>query len=263
MATLVEPEHVPTGIPLARYAVLTMAILQVVTPLLPSAGMGMPIGDRSDAVRTIITPADWAFTIWTGLYAGSFAFAIYQMLPAMRVNARIAALRWPVAATFLGNAGWAVYVQFFGLGAVSAAILMATLGCALIAFRSVSSWRADLTTGERWLTRLPLSALAAWLAAAAIVNIAASLRFHGVEAGEAAAAIGAAVVLIGGMIAGMALLRSGGNVAFAVVFLWALAAIFSAGGQQSLLVASSCALAALIVIAGSFRGRAKVLQSKL
>src|SRR5690606_10938353 len=109
----------------------------------------------------------------------------------------------------------------------------------------------------RWCAVLPLSALAAWLTAATIVNITASLRFHGVEAGAAAPPITAAVVMVGGIIAALALLRGRGNPPYAVVFLWALGAIYAAGAQQSGTVAIAVVLAAVLVIAGFLAGLRK------
>ena len=100
---------------LQRTAILLLAILQVLVTLLPSLGLGEPIGERSDAVRTAITPAGWAFSIWGLLYAGSLAYAIYQFLPAQRTNALLARIGWASAGAFLGNALWALYTQFVDL----------------------------------------------------------------------------------------------------------------------------------------------------
>jgi hypothetical protein len=239
----------------ARFAVLALAVLQVLTPALPQLGIGEPIGDRSDAVRTLITPAGWAFSIWGPLYAGSLAFALYQALPSQRANPRLAPLRWPAAGAFLGNALWAAYVQSVDLSLVSAAIIAFTLFCLLVAYRRLSPWQPGLPGADRWLAALPLSALAAWLTAATLVNVAAALRFHGVEAGAAAPALAAAVVLVGGAVAAAALLRGGGSPPYALVFLWALAAIYAAGGQAAGVIAAATGVAALLVVAGAVAGR--------
>lgn len=236
----------------AMIAVLVAAVLQILTPLLPQLGIGAPIGARSDSVRTLITPAGWAFSIWGALYAGSLAFAIYQLLPAQRSNGLVEQVRWPAAGAFLGNAIWAAYTQVYGLSAISVVIIAWTLVCLLVIYRAVSD--AQLSSGERWLVYLPLSALTAWLTVATTVNIAASLRFHGVEGGAAAALIGAAVVVVGGLIAAVALVRGRGNLPYAAVFLWALAAIYAAGGQVAGLIAAACGVAALMVVGGAFVG---------
>jgi hypothetical protein len=238
----------------ARWLVIVAALLQIALPVLPSLGLGQPIGGRSDEVRTLITPAGWAFSIWGALYTGSTLFAIYQALPAQRHNPLLRAIRWPAAGAFLGNAGWALYTQSFGLSLVSSAVIVFTLANLLVILRRFAGWRDGFSGAERWLAVLPLSALASWLSAATIVNIAASLRFHGIEAGAGAPPIAAAVVLIGGVIAAVALFRTLGNPPYALVFLWALAAIYAAGGQQETLVALATAVSALLVVMAAAAG---------
>lgn len=228
--------------------VIVTAVLQIATPALPGLGIGEQIGAQSDRVQTLVTPAGWAFSIWGALYTGSLVFAVYQMLPSQRRNRLLHGLRRPAAFAFLGNAAWAAYVQTNGLSFVSSAIIAFTLMNLLIVLRRMSDWPARFTPGERWCAVLPLCALAAWLSAATIVNVAASLRFHGVEAGESAPVIAASVIVFGGLIASCALLRTAGNPAYALVFLWALAAIFAAGGQEASLVALAVGLAVLLVL---------------
>jgi hypothetical protein len=239
---------------LARVVVVGVAILQILIPLLPSVGIGIDIGDRSDSVRTLITPAGWAFSIWGALYTGSAAFAIYQALPSCANNPLVSEVRWPAAGAFLGNALWAAYVQSFSLSLISVAIIVVTLVCLLLVFRRFAGWAEGFSRAEQWLVVLPLSALTSWLTAATIVNIAAALRYHGVEAGEAAPLIGAAVVVTGGLIAAAALMRGRGNPPYALVFLWALAGIYAAGGQQAPVIAGAVALAALLVIGAAIVG---------
>ena len=82
----------------------------------------------------------------------------------------------------------------------------------------------------------------------------ASLRFHGVEVGDAAPMAAAGVVIVGGVIAALALLRGRGNLPYALVFLWGLAAIFAEGGQTATLVAMATVVACLLVVAGAILG---------
>lgn len=240
--------------PLPPIAVLLLAILQILTPLLPLVGIGQPIGSQSDSVRTLITPAGWAFSIWGALYTGTILFAIYQALPAQRESALLSRIRWPAAGAFLGNAAWAAYTQLFGLSVVSSMIIVFTLACLLVIFRRLCRWQPAFTLGERWLIVLPLTALAGWLTAATIVNIAATLRFHGIEAGPAAPDIAAALVIVGGLIVAAALISAQGNPPYALAFLWALAGIYAAGGQVSGLVAAATAIAAIVVISATIVG---------
>ena len=114
-----------------RWLVVLGAILQVLVPTLPSFGIGERIGSQSDDVRTLITPAGWAFSIWGPLFAGSFAFAIYQWLPSEDDDSLLSRLRWAAAGAFLSKEIWALYTQSFGLSAISAAIISFTLVCLL------------------------------------------------------------------------------------------------------------------------------------
>ncbi|RYD48298.1 MAG: hypothetical protein EOP60_15950 [Sphingomonadales bacterium] len=245
MVTVI-PHHLASGV--SRAAPLAFALLQILTPVLPSLGIGEPIGDRSDSVRSLITPAGWAFSIWGALYTGSLVFALFQALPGQRDNPLLARLRWPAAGAFFGNALWALYTQTFGLSAISSVIILFTLACLLVIFRTFAIWPTPFAASERWCAVLPLSALASWLTAASIVNISASLRFHEVEGGEATPMIAAAVVVGGGIIAAATLLRGRGNPPYALVFLWALSAIYAAGGQREHAVAVAAMLAGVLVI---------------
>ena len=236
---------------LQRAAILLCAILQVALPSLPALGIGEPIGDRSDSVRTIITPAGWAFSIWGPLFAGSLAYAVYQLLPAQKQNGLLARIGWASAGAFLGNAMWAVYTQSFGLRLISSLIIIFTLGCLLFVYRSFVDQGRPLTKSEQFLVVLPLSALASWLTAATIVNIAASLKYHGAEFAALAPTIATGVVFLGGLIASATIWFGRGNPWYAIVFVWALAGIYSAASEEYVGVGSIALLAAALVIAST------------
>ncbi len=242
-----------------RIATPLLAIFQVAATLLPSVGIGEPIGDRSDVARTLITPAGWAFSIWGPLFAGSVAYAIYQVMSAQRYNGLLARIAWASAGAFLGNGLWALYAQFLGLSAGSVLIIVFTLLCLLHVYRTFTVAREPFTRAEQILVVLPLSALTAWLTAATIVNIAASLKYHGVHAGAWAPAVAAGIVVLGGLIASSAVWKGRGNPWYAGVFLWALAGILAAGGRDHAGVGVAVFAAALLVIASAV---ARLLRSE-
>ncbi|KZE11450.1 MULTISPECIES: hypothetical protein [Sphingomonas] len=240
--------------PLARALPIICAVSQLLTPLLPGIGIGRSIGEQSNMVRTLVTPAGWAFAIWGALYTGTIVFAVYQALPKQRGNPLLARLRMPAAGAFLGNALWAAYTQLFGLSFPSAIIILFTLLCLIATLRTFSGWPHGFSAGERWCAALPLTALTSWLTVASIVNIAATLRFHGVDAGAAAPLVSALLLVVAGAIAAAALIATRGCPPYALVFLWALAAIWAAGGQAATLVALAVLAAALLVVVGTLTG---------
>ena len=237
-----------------RAAILLFAILQIAVTFLPSLGIGEAIGDRSDEARTAITPAGWAFSIWGPLFAGCLLYALYQLAPAQRDNPLLARIGWASAGAFLGNAAWALYTQFLALNLGSALIILFTLLCLLHVYRTFALSPAPFTRGEQFLVILPLSALASWLTAASIVNIAAVLEYHGVDAGDANDLVAAGVVLLGGAIAAAAIWCGRGNPWYAIVFLWALAGIYSASGRMVEEVGIAVIIAAVLVV-GATVGR--------
>lgn len=227
--------------------VLLLALAQIVTPLLPAIGIGEMVGERSDGVLTLITPAGWAFVIWGPLYAGTIAYAIWQLLPRQRSNALVAAIGWHAGLAFLGNALWVFYTQLQGLAWPSVVIIVFTL-VNLLAILRVLARHPGFTRAERLLAVLPLSALAGWLTAATIVNIAAALNFHGVAVPGEAGTVAAIILIVGALIVAAALFGTNGNPWYPLPFLWALYAIHAQGGQEQPIVATAAIAAGAIVL---------------
>ncbi|KPP91255.1 hypothetical protein [Erythrobacter sp. HL-111] len=239
-----------------RLAVVFAVVVQVGATFLPDLGLGEEIGDRSASVRTLITPSGWAFAIWGPLFLGSAAFALWQALPAQRDNPLLARIAWPAAVALAAQGVWALYTQFANLTFVSALIILVSLAGLLACLRALSA-AERLSAGERWFAALVLSALAAWLTAASIVNISASLVYHGIGGGSANPLAAAAMVGVGGLVAALAVARSRGNPWYALVFCWALAAIHARGGQEAESIAIACFASGALVLAAALFGLAR------
>lgn len=222
----------PAARPLGqRLAVILAVVIQIGATFLPALGLGEPIGSRSDSVRTLVTPAGWAFAIWGLLFTGSALFALWQALPPQRDNALLHRIAWPAAIALAAQGVWATYTQFANLTAVSALIILTSLGGLLVVLRALVAAPA-LSRAERWLVAPVFSALAAWLTAASIVNISATLKYYGVGGGYPNPVVAAVMIVIGASIAATATARVRGAPLYALVFCWALLAIFARGGQQ-------------------------------
>jgi hypothetical protein len=104
-----------------QVVVVVSAVLAIVGSFIGSgvAG-GTPIQDASNgalaADATLIAPGGPAFSIWSVIYAGLVAYAIWQALPAQRADARQRRLGYPVAASLILNAAWILSVQVGLLG---------------------------------------------------------------------------------------------------------------------------------------------------
>jgi len=222
----------PTRSSAQRAAIVLACIVQIGSTFLPQFGLGEPIGERSDAIRTLITPAGYAFAIWGPLFLGSAVFAIWQALPGQRDDALCRAIGWPAALALSMQGVWAIYTQFAALDVVSVAIILASLAGLLLVLRTLAQW-PRFTQAQRWIIALPFSALAAWLTAASIVNISAALAFYGWGGNFSQPLIAALMVVTGAVIAALASVRARGNPWYALVFIWALVAIAVRGGSEA------------------------------
>lgn len=237
-----------------RLAIILAVIVQVGASYLPELGYGEPIGNRSDDLRTVITPIGWAFAVWGPLFAGSVIFAIWQALPHQRNNALLDRIGW-WAVPALGLQGvWAAYTQFNTLTGVSVLIIVGALVSLLAIMRIMVYFPRQFTRQERLLVTIVFSGLAGWLTAATIVNITSSLVYYGLAGGYDQPLVGALLVLVGGAISAVAVARSMGNPWYALTFGWALLGIFMQGGQVSSAVAAACGLAAALVAAAVWLG---------
>lgn len=214
-----------------RGAVILAVMVQIGATFMPQFGLGEPIGSRSDSVRTLVTPAGWAFAIWGPLFLFSAVFAVWQALPAQRRNALLQQISWPAAVALAAQGVWAAYTQFANLTAISVIIILVSLGGLLLVLRALVAASA-LSRAERWLVAPVFSALAAWLTAASIVNISATLKFYGVGGTAQSPEVATVMVAIGAIIAAIATARVRGAPLYALVFCWALLAINARGGQE-------------------------------
>lgn len=214
-----------------RYGVIAAVVVQIGAGFLPRIGIGEFIGDRSDAARTLITPAGYAFAIWGPLFALSFAYAVWQALPAQRSNALLDRIAWPATVALAAQGVWSTYTQLANLTAISVAIILVSLAGLLTVLRALVA-ETSLSRGERIFVAPAFSALAAWLTAASIVNIAASLKYHGIGGPEPTPLLAAVMVGVGALIAAVAAARVRGAPLYGLVFAWALVAINAAGGQR-------------------------------
>ena len=231
-----------------RWAVICAVVLQIGAGFLPRIGIGEFIGDRSDAVRTLITPAGWAFAIWGPLFALSIIFAVWQALPAQRGNGLLNRIAWPAAIALGAQGVWSTYTQLANLTFVSVVIILVSLGALLVVLRELVA-EASLSRAERLFVAPAFSALAAWLTAASIVNVSASLKYHGFAGADPAPFVASVMIVIGAIIAAVAAWRVRGAPLYGLVFAWALFAINAAGGERFAEVALAAKAGIVLVLA--------------
>ena len=148
--------------------------LQPILVLVATAGMivfnyfaatgilgGVDTGAISDKYPTVITPAGFAFAIWSVIYAGCVAFSIYQLLPSQLE--KFQAIRRVYIVSCVANCAW---LYFW-----SQEMIVLCVGVILILLASVGyisfKLRKTETTGEYWLAKFPFGIYFGWVTAAA------------------------------------------------------------------------------------------------
>ena len=209
------------GIP-RQLAVVAAALFNVGINALAGAGVlfGTTTGAIADMVETGVTPAGWAFSIWSVIFIGVLIFAGYQALPRAR-GARFDTVAIPFILANLLNGLWQIPWLNARFG-VAAVVIVGILGSLIWLYVRLD--RLGMSTIERWVLGVPISLFLAWLCVATALNITIALAAAGWEG----TAIWPPLLVLAIVAIATTLLTRTGDVAFAAVFVWAFAAIYAA-----------------------------------
>ncbi|GGI45991.1 hypothetical protein BCL57_001460 [Agromyces flavus] len=212
---------------LRQVVVLLTSLLAIAGAFLGSgAFIGTPIQDAAggwlDADSTLLAPARPAFAIWSVIYAGLFAYALWQLLPAQRAAPRHRRVGYGVALSLVLNALWIGVVQLGLLGASLAviAVLAALLGWIFLQLRRMPA-RSAL---DGIITDGSIGLYLGWVVVATAANATAVLAAAGFDGGPFEPIVWAVIVIAvaGGI--GVAIGLAGrGRLAPMVSLCWGLA----------------------------------------
>jgi hypothetical protein len=206
------------------------ALLQPAVAVLPTAlGVGRPIGELSAASQTAVTPAGYAFAIWTPIFALAIAYAAWQALPPRRDSPLCRRIGWPLIGAFALSNLWMLLAQTTGNGWHLVTVLAGIVGFSLTALLGARRMAHDYGLVSRLVVAPLLGLLAGWSVAALFVNIASAAR--ATEAGwwMAEPTAAAMLVVIAAGVSGALILKlAARDLWFAGALLWALIAIIAA-----------------------------------
>lgn len=227
------------------WAVLVTAIAQAVAPLLTFNGTDESPG-RGAGPDLLITPVDWAFSIWGLIYA----LAIIQAIAAVAKRDSSISQRIQITqiVLYLGAALW-IFMAALGSSLATASALLVMFAAAIVLVITVAqqppspSWMAHLT-------RATVGLYCGWVTAAVFLNISTALAdndvFDSSGPGWQLVMLGIATVALAALV-----IASRANVAFAAAGLWALVGIIVTGradGTTSVVVAAAIGAVVLVIV---------------
>lgn len=197
----------------------------------------------SDKYATIITPAGYAFAIWSLIYLGMIAFSIYQLLPSQSDNPRFRRIRTVYILNCVANCAW-IYLWHHEIiiGALGVMFLL----LATLVYINLHLKNAE-TMAEIWLAKIPFSIYFGWVTVATILNFSIAFVYLGVRMTDLPSQILGAILIVISVILGILMRFKLGLVAYPLTVAWALTAIAVAHGGETIIVVTS-AIAVIILL---------------
>ncbi|WP_035874265.1 tryptophan-rich sensory protein [Cryobacterium sp. MLB-32] len=242
---------------LRQGTVLASAVLGIVGAFIGSGAAGgtpMPevSGGALAADATLIAPGGPAFAIWTPIYAGLLAYAVWQLLPSQKTDARQRRLGYPIALSLLLNAAWILSVQF-DLLALSVPIIVLLLVVLVGTMRIMVDTRPKNRL-EGVLVDATMGLYLGWVCVATAANVAAVLVAAGFTGFGVSPDLWAVVVIgVAGLVGVFLAWYDRGRWAPTIALCWGLGwvAIARLSGEPLSVPAGVAALVCVAIVIGA------------
>jgi hypothetical protein len=228
--------------------VLAATIGVIVFNWLAATGrLGSDTAAISNQYPTLITPAGWAFSIWSLIYLGLIAFSIYQMLAANL--GRFRAVRSLYISSCALNCAW---LYFWHREQIIICLVVIAALCATLAVICYHL-RDPESLSDTWAAKAPFGLYFGWVTAATLVNFTIMLKFLKVDLPHSAETLlAAALVLLAAALAILVRWKLT-NYFYPIAVAWALTAIaVKQSGQTLIVVAAAIGVIACLIASLSF-----------
>lgn len=210
-------------------------------------------GDISDKYQTAITPAGYAFSIWSVIYLGLIAFSIYQALPSQADNARFARIRSLYIANCAANCLW-IYLWHYDLIALSILAMLGILGTLILINLNL---RDSRSAAEIWIAKVPFNLYFGWVSVATILNASIVLVFLGFQTPATLTAILAAVLFAVAAFLAFVIRRNFDFPFYALAIAWALTAI-AVNQSSNPIIMTAAIIGAVFALLTAVFGKKKI-----
>ena len=240
---MVEPLIVSDRMARAAVLVATFGMLAVNGAAVAGLINGVTPDNISARFPTAITPAGYAFTIWTAIYIGMLAFSIFQIRPS--AIERFRNIRWLYVGSCVLNCAWIVFWHYALVGTCLFIIVLLNACLLVICYRlrKPTSFIAAL------LTKAPFGIYFGWATCALLINLAICLGYVGLDAQSRV--LGVVLMIIAAAAAFLVRWKLS-NFLYPLAIAWALTAIaIGHSGNTSIVIAAAFTTVACLVTAGS------------
>lgn len=143
--------------------VLVVNTLSVTLPL-----GGNSTSEISDRYHTLLTPAGYAFSIWSLIYLLLAGFIVYPFRQDTGSRDSVRSIGIWFVLSCICNMGW-LFLWHYLYIELSLAVMVLMLITLIVIYRKTRSIISP-TPGEQWLVKLPFSLYLGWISVATIVN---------------------------------------------------------------------------------------------
>jgi hypothetical protein len=153
-------------------ALIITIVVNVMSNVLPFNDLTAP--EIADSFDVYFVPAGYVFSIWSLIYLGLIAYAVFQLLPAQRENPGLRQTGWWFVLSCAANSVW-LFLWHYGYFALSVVAMLTLLISLIVIYLRLGVGQQAVPSGERWLVQLSFSIYLGWVTVATIANITAFL----------------------------------------------------------------------------------------
>ena len=225
---------------------LTVNALAVALPL-----NGQDTGEISDRFQVYFVPAGYVFSIWSVIFIGWIAFAVFQLLPSQKDNPRLRRLGYLFALSNLANGAW-LFCWHYNQFGLSVIVMLTLLGLLIASYLRLDVNRREVPVSEYWSVDVLFSIYLGWITVATVANISDWLYFIGWDGFGIAPQIWAVIMLGVASLLGLAMALARRDAAYLGVLVWAFIGIAIKQTSAPVVVWSAWIAAAAMVVLALF-----------
>lgn len=212
---------------------------------------GRTAGDISDSFSVRFTPAGYVFSIWSVIYLGLIAYAIYQALPSQRANPRLRAITWPFVVSSIANSTW-IFAWHYGFYTLAVGIIVLLTISLAVLYSRLYPYYPSVTAAERWTTHIPFRIYLGWATVATIANTTITLYNLGWQGAPLDAATWAAVLIVVATVIGLYFALGLRDGAYTLVLVWAFVGIYVEQSDAPVTAYTALIMAGVLGLAALF-----------